>query len=577
MIGARASPGIVALVVLLSTALAGTGFAVGPAAAAGTDVTRCTTITTPGVYTLQTDLSNVTATQPTTAEEPSAACISIQSDDVVFDGGAHDVAAAASTATDSGVAVSNGSAARSNVTIRNVTVSGWGSGVRVDGGESVTVDAVEASDNFVGVLLKRATDATVTDSTVNRNERGIRAENVERVTLSGLLLESNALFGVDVLDGQNVTVTESRVSFSQFGGVVFINTTESDVRANDLGSNQRAVDLFGGDGTTVVGNNLSFSNSEGVRVFQSDGVTVRDNAANDSINTGVLVTDGSDDVVVVNNTADGNGFFGISVVASDNASLANNTARENGLAPGGAGIRVVDSENATSVNDTASHNEFDGFSLENATDAVVRNGTTRANAEADFQAVDASRATVEALALDPTTTISFEGETVALRAVPSDSRPPDPGELTNASAFVEVTNTSADESPSLSVRYTDEAVAGLDESTLRLWRYDRSWSAVSGENGVDTDRNVVVASVTDVGVFAPLGERLDSRSTNDDRNESPSLGDERLESASTNDQRTEATEPTGEQTDAGTTRVVDDETPTCGTDSMETPTRRGDG
>jgi PKD repeat protein len=72
---------------------------------------------------------------------------------------------------------------------------------------------------------------------------------------------------------------------------------------------------------------------------------------------------------------------------------------------------------------------------------------------------------------------------------------------------VNATSTAAGGYLDLTVAYTDDDAdaANIDESTLRLWRFeDSAWSAVPGST-VDTTTDEVSATVTEFGVFAPLG------------------------------------------------------------------------
>lgn len=149
------------------------------------------------------------------------------------------------------------------------------------------------------------------------------------------------------------------------------------------------------------------------------------------------------------------------------------------------GIHLVDSrQNQLSANAALDNGEWDYYSSDRAEDN-----------------------TVERLELS-TATVSFDASDVAIRAV--EHPPTDPDGYQNIGQFVESTGTDADAWLELTVHYADSDVreAGVDESSLRLWRYDDAWEELPPPNEVDTEAKTVTANVTrfdGVAVFAPLG------------------------------------------------------------------------
>jgi parallel beta-helix repeat protein len=164
------------LVAALVVAASGAAFAgaAGPgaspfdtAASSSTDAARqtvdsCTTIDESGTYVLTSNIENGGQTAI------SKACIEITADDVTFDGDGHAIDGRGVSHT-KGVAVLG---AR-GVTVRNVAVDDWHSGLLVTEGAAATIANVESFSNTYGVRLENAEETTVENSTVTDNLVGV--------------------------------------------------------------------------------------------------------------------------------------------------------------------------------------------------------------------------------------------------------------------------------------------------------------------------------------------------------------------------------------------------------------------
>jgi parallel beta-helix repeat protein len=171
-------------VALAALALVGAGSPVALGAASSSSapaqnvVDSCTTIDEPGTYVLAVDVDNGGETAI------SQACFEITADDVTFDGDGHTIDGRGVSHT-KGVAVVNAE----NVTVENVEVADWHSGVLVENG-SATVRNVTTVSNAYGVRLENASASTVTDNAVEGNLVGIYADGAN-VTLDGNDLSDN--------------------------------------------------------------------------------------------------------------------------------------------------------------------------------------------------------------------------------------------------------------------------------------------------------------------------------------------------------------------------------------------------
>ena len=175
---------VVVLVVAVAAAVGGSALVTtGQADGGTTTVDSCTTISEPGRYVLE---ENLTASD-------EGACIHISASDVVFDGAGHtiegdrtesDIEAAANGSlpprTSVGVSV-NASDPLSNVTVENVTVRGWYYGIVYEDVSTVLVREGLATDNGVGVYVLNSRDVELEEVTPTNN------------VVSGILVEQTSV------------------------------------------------------------------------------------------------------------------------------------------------------------------------------------------------------------------------------------------------------------------------------------------------------------------------------------------------------------------------------------------------
>jgi PGF-pre-PGF domain-containing protein len=254
--------------------------------------------------------------------------------------------------------------------------------------------------------------------------------------------------------------------------------------------------VFNGSGHTIQGN-LTV-NSRGVWVFNgASNVTVK-NLILTNWKNGILYDNNAVNGGIYNNTASMNSI-GILLDYVNNNSIINNTATNNTL----DGIYLSGSSNNTLTNNTANSNGFSGIYLLSSSQNNLTNITASNNTMWDFVST-AGSVNNNVANLSIPLSISFTGKDIALKSV---SFPPaDPSGYHNLSRFINATNTSADSWLLWNVSYDESEVTNLNESSLRIWRYNGvSWSLVSGTNSVDIAQNRIYANTTSFSIFAPMG------------------------------------------------------------------------
>lgn len=280
---------------------------------------------------------------------------------------------------------------------------------------------------------------------------------------------------------------------------------------------------------TVQGVTVTNWEDAGIEFEAVDAGHIVNNTATDNGEDGIEL-DSSDNNTVSSNNASGNDFLGITLIVSTNNSVKDNEAIENGY----NGIDILYSATNHVVGNNASANENDGIRLYGSAHSVLKNNTVNANGGngltayyysydnefSNITAVDNGEwayysvvspqrfsdpltlnNTITNLNLD-TTTVSFESKDVALKL--EESPPSSPANRSAIHKHLNVTNTSADAFIFLNVSYTDQDVDGINESSLRMWQYDGSWSMIP-RSGVNAVENYVYANITEFSVIAPLG------------------------------------------------------------------------
>jgi len=294
MIRTGRTSALTVLVVLVVTAAVSVA---GVAASSSTALEGCQEIDQPGTYTLTENTEN------TTTED----CIEIDSGDVVLEGGGHTVQGyPGNDLNTTGLSAGNLSERAENVTVRNVTFTGWDrgvgfsfvnnssissvnvtetttSGIEITGsyGVSLTDSLVTSNEDAVtvGGLLRPSRNVTVEANTIrNNNGSGIDfAFSVSNSTVEDNAVHDNNGTGISLLFGpSNNTVRENEIDRNDAGFVSF-GTVGNEIKRNSFGDNRLGILSFGTEGQSIVGNVVDGSETVGVFLFDTFGGVVADN------------------------------------------------------------------------------------------------------------------------------------------------------------------------------------------------------------------------------------------------------------------------------------------------------------
>ena len=287
-------------------------------------------------------------------------------------------------------------AGASRVSLANFEVRNGVNGILATNGAHITLDAVNAHDNFVfGISLQTASSAVLSDVTTSHNgvhgldlETGSAAEVTGSLTVAG-----NRVFGVNV-NGSSITFSRATASVS--GNALGIQiATSANAFINDRDTVINVVNNFS-TGLTVVSGahmvsfggtiNASGNPANGVSVNSKGGLDLDAASQLNAFNNGDGVAVQEDSVMTVFNTPQFSGAPGFSTINAHN-----NT---------GNGMRVQSGSTITLVNQArivSTQNGRTGFLADNGAGATLVNSTITGNTVRDIQLTFGTRADLQTL------------------------------------------------------------------------------------------------------------------------------------------------------------------------------------
>ena len=186
----------------------------------------CTTISSPGVYTLNVDIMNHPGT-----------CINITSSNVIFDGTGHKIDGI-DAAGASGVNVHNTSSIITNVTVTNLAVTDWDNGIYFTNAMGGSISKIIENSNSIGIFLNSSSFNNITDNNIsNSTSVGIKVYDTSKN---------------NTINGNKVTNGNSGIFF-----VYAFNTTASN---NIMENNNFNFGVGGNLSSHFEGNNIDTSN-----------------------------------------------------------------------------------------------------------------------------------------------------------------------------------------------------------------------------------------------------------------------------------------------------------------------------
>lgn len=320
--------------------------------------------------------------------------------------------------------------------------------------------------------------------------------------------DNEGQYGVRVGSTGSVTnVTIRNVTITDFeNGIYFENTNESEIRGtyittdSNLGGADWAISLEGSGDNTIV-NNTIFGTDLSIKI---DAESPRNVVTNNSIKNTILTL--SDETIIENNEISGATNIGVEVEGEFPDPIEGTVIQNNVVSySGDAGI-YIDYANATSVLDNELRNNGVGISTDGRTpNTVIRNTTSvdnGADVKADrtngypeptlFQGLDIGTAVFSDVTLSDIelsgTSISSSPESVETLGINFTATDIHEDAYSEPEGYLDI-----------DLQYKVADVAGVNESTVALYRYDEQSDTWADEGAtLDTASNTVSANLTSI-------------------------------------------------------------------------------
>jgi len=408
------------------------------------NITSCVVISNSGVYTVSNDILNSSST----------ACIEITSDDVTIDGQGYTIDGVDTASTYGVYGDLGGSNKILNLTIKNLTLSDWERGIYFWRGEGLITNNTIISNSRGVYFTAGVTGTPRVNITYNRFENNTD-DSIAINWYNNNLIEGNTILnsgddGMLLGSSDYNTIQHNTVRNSTGRGISLddVNT----VYNNTLINNEYGVSGNVAGGNNVTGNTIMGSSKDGIWFATTSSEHIENNIINNTGGNGINLFTNTGDSNIINNTIISTSGYGIYIDSGNNIDIINNTL-------------------------TNSSEEF----------------------RVDINAINVTL--IDNLFEDVLNSFTFSGAFIVSR---NTSPASDPSGYQNINKYLTITNQSDNAYLYLNVSYNSTDIGSLNESTLKIWRHNGTWSQVGGTNGVDEINNYVYANITSFSIFAPI-------------------------------------------------------------------------
>src|SRR5659263_529585 len=313
------------------------------------------------------------ATKTCTLATDLGETIQIDSDGITLNGNGNTITGSYS---DIGVYLSS----RTGVTIKNLNVKQFRSGISLSYSSNNTLSRNNASNNNYGIDLDSSSNNTLSGNNANSNTyKGISLSESSNNTISGNYASNNVYrlsysgVGIDLFYSSNNTLSGNNVSKNSYQGIVLYSSSNNILSGNNANSNNYyGISLSESSNNKLSSNNAN-SNIYDVGIFlgSSSNNTLSSNNALDNSGDGIFLGSSSNNTLSSNNASSNN--HGIWLSDSSNNVLNGNNASNNGGYNGGHGIYLSSSSHNTLSGNNASLNNLDGIVLYSSSNNKIYN------------------------------------------------------------------------------------------------------------------------------------------------------------------------------------------------------------
>jgi parallel beta-helix repeat protein len=242
----------------------------------GPQITSCTTISSPGLYTLTTNILNSTST-----------CINITASNVIFDGVGYMIDGIDALNT-YGVYVYNSSTTLNNVTVKNLVVTDWDAGIWYRNAQNGSIVNNTANSNAnTGIYLYSSNNNIIANNTANSNANGygiwLRFSSNNNI-LTDNTANSNTHVGIILSSSSNNILTDNTVSLNSDGINLYLSSNNNTLTSNIASSNGWGIYIFSSSSNTLSNNTANLNSLYGIWLGSSNSNLIFNNFLNNSVN-----------------------------------------------------------------------------------------------------------------------------------------------------------------------------------------------------------------------------------------------------------------------------------------------------
>ena len=283
--------------------------------------------------------------------------IIVKKDNIVINGAGH-------TLQGSGTGIAITLEGRTNVTIKNLKITTFTFGVKIDNSLKNTLTANNITSNtFWGIKLSHSSNNTLTQNSVSSNRHGIYVWNSSNYnTVNSNTAKSNMEYGIimDYASNRN-NLSGNTLTGNSYGGIAVYSSYKNTLTTNSANQNNYLGIVLGNSANcTIATNNATSNGQQGIALAFSSNTTITSNKVSSQLGAGIIVSSYSANNNVTGNTATSNAH-GIQISIAGNNKFCRNI-----ITGSGTGLTIENSMSNKIVGNNVTNSQIT-VSLNNAT------------------------------------------------------------------------------------------------------------------------------------------------------------------------------------------------------------------
>jgi parallel beta-helix repeat protein len=313
--------------------------------------------------------------------------VEIDKNNIILDGGGNTLQGPATS--DLGISLQG----RTNVTIKNLIISGFATGIKLDSCSSIIISGNTLTKDSYGIHLTESTGNIISANNASSNsDYGIWLSSSDHNSISSNMIKSNNYDGIWIsnsnnnnIDGNTLsknndgirlessshnTVSSNKVEDSngydmwntttQGYGIILLSSSQNIVTNNIVSSSIKDGICFESSSSNTISKNTLTSNQDGIRLTTSSNNEVSDNSVTKNEEFGIKLESSSGNTIA-NNRATEDGRYGVSLVSSSNNTIFGNNIKNNN-----DGLALSSSSNNNLIGNNVTNNVNCGFKFESS-------------------------------------------------------------------------------------------------------------------------------------------------------------------------------------------------------------------